>query len=93
MLTEFDLHLFGEGTLHRAFEKLGAHRREVDGQTGVHFAVWAPNADAGERDRRLQRLELAHASDAQPWPQRHLGDVRARGRRRRALQIRSAVAG
>ena len=45
MLTEFDLYLFGEGTLHRAYEKLGAHRREVDGQTGVHFAVWAPNAE------------------------------------------------
>ena len=26
MLTDFDLHLFGEGTHHRAFEKLGAHR-------------------------------------------------------------------
>ncbi|HTG88713.1 MAG TPA: 1,4-alpha-glucan branching protein GlgB [Vicinamibacterales bacterium] len=45
MLTEFDLHLFNEGTLHRAYEKLGAHQREVDGQLGVHFAVWAPNAD------------------------------------------------
>ena len=44
MLTEYDLHLFNEGTLHRAYEKLGAHRREVDGATGVHFAVWAPNA-------------------------------------------------
>ena len=25
-ITDFDLYLFGEGTLHRAFEKLGAHR-------------------------------------------------------------------
>jgi 1,4-alpha-glucan branching enzyme len=45
VLTEFDLHLFGEGTLHRAYEKLGAHHRDVDGQRGVHFAVWAPNAE------------------------------------------------
>ena len=45
MLTEFDLHLFNEGTLHRAYEKLGAHQREVDGRPGVHFAVWAPNAE------------------------------------------------
>ena len=45
MLTEFDLHLFGEGTLHRAYDKLGAHRRELDGRAGVHFAVWAPNAE------------------------------------------------
>jgi 1,4-alpha-glucan branching enzyme len=44
MLTEYDLHLFNEGTLHRAHEKLGAHRSELDGVTGVHFAVWAPNA-------------------------------------------------
>jgi 1,4-alpha-glucan branching enzyme len=44
VLTDFDLYLFGEGTLRRAFEKLGAHRQRVDGVTGVHFAVWAPNA-------------------------------------------------
>jgi 1,4-alpha-glucan branching enzyme len=45
VLTEYDLHLFNEGTLRRAYEKLGAHRREVDGISGVHFAVWAPNAE------------------------------------------------
>jgi len=45
VLTDFDLHLFGEGTHHRAFEKLGAHRITVGTTTGVHFAVWAPNAD------------------------------------------------
>jgi 1,4-alpha-glucan branching enzyme len=44
VLTEYDLHLFNEGTLHRAHEKLGAHRRDLDGVPGVHFAVWAPNA-------------------------------------------------
>ena len=40
----FDLHLFGEGTLNRAFERFGAHRVRVGLATGVHFAVWAPNA-------------------------------------------------
>ncbi|MGI8587923.1 MAG: 1,4-alpha-glucan branching protein GlgB [Chloroflexia bacterium] len=44
LLTEFDLHLIGEGTHHRTYEKLGAHLREVGGVRGVHFAVWAPNA-------------------------------------------------
>src|SRR6476659_10235730 len=44
VLTDFDLHLLGEGTHHRAFEKLGAHRVTVGTTTGVHFAVWAPNA-------------------------------------------------
>ena len=44
-LTDYDLYLFGEGTHHRAYEKLGAHIGEMDGHRGVHFAVWAPNAE------------------------------------------------
>ncbi|MFN9754233.1 MAG: 1,4-alpha-glucan branching protein GlgB [bacterium] len=44
VLSEFDLHLHGEGTLYRAWETLGAHRLEVDSVEGVVFAVWAPNA-------------------------------------------------
>ena len=44
MLTSFDLHLLGEGTHFDALNKLGAHVIEHDGQSGVHFAVWAPNA-------------------------------------------------
>jgi 1,4-alpha-glucan branching enzyme len=44
-LTEYDLYLFGEGTHLRAYEKLGAHPGEMDGRRGVHFAVWAPNAE------------------------------------------------
>ncbi|MDQ7063884.1 MAG: 1,4-alpha-glucan branching protein GlgB [candidate division KSB1 bacterium] len=44
LLTEFDLHLFGEGNYLKMYEKLGAHLREVDGVKGVNFAVWAPNA-------------------------------------------------
>jgi len=43
-LTDYDLYLFNEGTHRRAYEKLGAHLGEVDGRRGVHFAVWAPNA-------------------------------------------------
>jgi 1,4-alpha-glucan branching enzyme len=44
LLTDFQLHLFGEGTFYRAYESVGAHVRTVDGVTGVHFVVWAPNA-------------------------------------------------
>ena len=44
MLTSYDLHLLGEGTHFEAFNKLGAHVIEHDGTSGVHFAVWAPNA-------------------------------------------------
>jgi 1,4-alpha-glucan branching enzyme len=45
VLSDFDLHLFGEGTHRRLFEKLGAHRMVLEGTVGVHFAVWAPNAE------------------------------------------------
>jgi 1,4-alpha-glucan branching enzyme len=44
-LSDYDLYLFGEGTHLRAYEKLGAHQGEVEGRRGVHFAVWAPNAE------------------------------------------------
>ena len=44
LLSEYDLHLFGEGTHYRNYEKLGSHVRVVEGVRGVHFAVWAPNA-------------------------------------------------
>ena len=39
-----DLHLFNEGTHLRLYDKLGAHLVHDGNQTGVHFAVWAPNA-------------------------------------------------
>ncbi len=43
-LTEFDLYLHGEGNFIESYEKMGAHLMTVDGVSGVHFAVWAPNA-------------------------------------------------
>jgi 1,4-alpha-glucan branching enzyme len=43
-LTDYDLHLLGEGTHLRAYEKLGAHLWVGEGVPGVAFAVWAPNA-------------------------------------------------
>jgi 1,4-alpha-glucan branching enzyme len=45
VLTNVDLYLFGEGTQLRAQDKLGAHRMRIAGVDGVHFAVWAPNAE------------------------------------------------
>jgi len=44
VLTDFDLHLFKEGTHYRLYEKLGAHPTTQEGQNGTWFAVWAPNA-------------------------------------------------
>ena len=43
-ITDFDKYLLAEGTHERTYEKMGAHLIELDGQRGVHFAVWAPNA-------------------------------------------------
>ncbi len=45
-LSDFDLHLFGEGKHYRLYDKLGAHPGVRDGVAGTSFAVWAPNADA-----------------------------------------------
>ncbi len=44
LVSEYDLHLFSEGTLFKAYETLGAHLKTVNGISGVHFVVWAPNA-------------------------------------------------
>ncbi|HZR03756.1 MAG TPA: 1,4-alpha-glucan branching protein GlgB [Burkholderiales bacterium] len=44
ILTDHDVYLFRQGTHYRAYEKLGAHLGEADGQPGATFRVWAPNA-------------------------------------------------
>ena len=44
-LTDFDLHLFGEGRHERIYDKLGAHPQSQDAADGTRFAVWAPNAE------------------------------------------------
>jgi 1,4-alpha-glucan branching enzyme len=44
ILSEYDLHLFGEGTHYRLYTKLGAHPLTHAGVRGVSFAVWAPHA-------------------------------------------------
>ncbi len=42
--TDLDLHLFGEGTHERIYDKMGAHITQHGGKDGVRFSVWAPNA-------------------------------------------------
>jgi len=44
LLTDNDLYLFNEGSHFRLYEKLGTHSVQVNGQNGIYFAVWAPNA-------------------------------------------------
>ena len=66
-VTDMDQYLFGEGTHYEIYKKLGAHPAEVNGEKGVYFAVWAPNAKdvrvVGEFNRwgsdgyKMNRLE------------------------------------
>jgi len=65
VLTDFDLHLIGEGSHYNMYEKLGAHVIEIGGVSGVHFAVWAPNAasvsvvgDFNRWDNRRHQMRL-----------------------------------
>ncbi len=44
-ISEYDLHLFGEGKHWHIYRVLGAHLHEVNGIQGVLFATWAPNAE------------------------------------------------
>ncbi|MBA3962575.1 MAG: 1,4-alpha-glucan branching protein GlgB [Chthoniobacterales bacterium] len=44
IMGEMDLHLFAEGNDKKLYEKFGAHLRELGGDRGVSFVVWAPNA-------------------------------------------------
>ena len=43
-ITEMDRYLFGTGTHYDIYKKLGAHLTVREGEKGVYFAVWAPNA-------------------------------------------------
>src|SRR5690606_8530458 len=42
LLSDFDLHLLGEGRHLQLYDKLGAHPRMIDGVSGVGFVVFAP---------------------------------------------------
>ncbi len=44
LITEKDEIKFSNGIHYTIYEKLGAHPMELDGDEGVYFAVWAPNA-------------------------------------------------
>jgi 1,4-alpha-glucan branching enzyme len=67
VLTDYDLHLLGEGNHLRSFERLGAHLITLTGVTGVHFAVWAPNA------LRVSTVGSWNDWDGRRHPMRSLG--------------------
>jgi 1,4-alpha-glucan branching enzyme len=45
-LSDLDRHLFNSGKHWKLYEKLGAHVRDIEGNLGVNFSVWAPNAQS-----------------------------------------------
>ena len=67
VLTDYDLYLFGEGRHTRIYEKLGAHPMRVGDTAGVHFAVWAPNAE------RVSAVGDFNGWDGRAHPMRSLG--------------------
>jgi 1,4-alpha-glucan branching enzyme len=67
VLTDFDLYLFGEGNHTRIYDKLGAHPMRVGHVDGVHFAVWAPNA------QRVSVVGDFNDWDGRVHPMRSLG--------------------
>src|SRR5215469_18116617 len=71
-LTDLDFHLFNEGSHKRLYQKFGAHTGSVDGRTGTHFAVWAPNAErvsvVGDfNDWKPNRHPLQVRNDSGVW--------------------------
>ncbi len=43
LLSEYDIYLFSQGQHRDIYQKLGGHKRVIDGVAGINFAVWAPN--------------------------------------------------
>ena len=87
VLTDFDLHLLGEGTHQRIYDKLGAHPMTLDGVDGVAFVVLAPNArgvsvvgDFNFWNRRRHPMRLRGVG--------YLGALHSAGPHRRSLQVR-----
>lgn len=63
-IADLDMYLFAKGTHYQIYEKMGAHLAEEDGEEGVYFAVWAPNArkvsvvgDFNQWDRTINPME------------------------------------
>jgi 1,4-alpha-glucan branching enzyme len=64
LIGAIDMYLMGEGSHQRLWERLGAHAIEHQGLSGVHFAVWAPNA------RRVSVVGDFNQWDGRRYPMR-----------------------
>ncbi|ARP86436.1 1,4-alpha-glucan branching protein GlgB [Bordetella genomosp. 9] len=68
LLGDLDLYLIGEGRHESLADCLGSHVMTLQGETGVRFAVWAPNArrvsvvgDFNSWDGRRHPMRLRHS--------------------------------
>ena len=48
LMSDYDLHLLGEGCHWDVYNRFGAQLRTVEGVQGVNFTVWAPNAKSAQ---------------------------------------------
>jgi 1,4-alpha-glucan branching enzyme len=69
ILSDYDLHLFGESNHHHIFDKLGAHPITFHGIQGVSFAVWAPNA------KRVSVMGDFNQWNGSQYPMRNRGNT------------------
>ena len=67
VMTEYDIYLFSQGKHTRIYDKLGAHLMRIGQSDGVHFAVWAPNAE------RVSVVGDFNVWDGRVHPMRRLG--------------------
>src|SRR5215813_5214942 len=67
IISEYDVYLFSQGKHTRIYDRLGAHLLTIGDAAGVHFAVWAPNAD------RVSVVGDFNAWDGRVHPMRRLG--------------------
>ena len=45
LISDYDIHLFKEGKHFHLYKKFGSHLMNKNGESGVYFALWAPNAN------------------------------------------------
>ncbi len=71
LLSEYDLYLLNQGQHLQSYDKLGAHLTSLNGIAGVHFAVWAPNAEyvavVGDFNDWEEGMHPLNGSDSGVW--------------------------
>ena len=77
-ITEYDQYLFAQATNYDIYNKLGSHVTVNNGEKGVYFAVWAPNAKyvnvAGSfNDWDIYQYELKRVGEGGIYAKWYLG--------------------